>query len=141
MNQPILTTKGTNKAYLITNLLPNFFIIALGFFLIDKGEEMWWKAADYNYAALIAFAIALISTFIDVYHSTCFAEVYSDKIVGKGIQNFQVVDFNFTYEQITNITYTGPKLYIEIVGSKYKIITNEKTSKEIFDYYTQNIRK
>ena len=80
---------------------------------------------------------AIVNFLIKLSFSTSYANVYADKIIGKGIQQFVIKDFNLNYKQIIDISYTGRAIRISTAGGEYKIISNTQKAKEIFDYYNQ----
>lgn len=141
MNRIVMTTKKTNIVFLVISLLTSLAFVFLGVFLMDLSDQTWGQnAATLKTTAIIAWVMSLIYLLVDISFATSYADVYEDRIVGKGIQQLVVRDFNLDYGQITDISCTGRNLYISTPGGKYKIITNAPKAKEVFDYYNQTVK-
>lgn len=139
--QKLLTTKGTNTQSIvgacISALVDVVFIIWLCVFFSDLSDYQLKKMTG-----VLIFEILIIlamSLFTVRQFGICqsYVDVYEDRMEGKAIQNgFQIREFRLRYDQISNITYRGLSVYIDTPGGKYRILTNARTAKEIFELYS-----
>lgn len=140
MNNIVYTTKKTNVAYLIAGIVESLVYAGIGIYCLQLKEDMLssWQF-DYANTLGIASVFSFISAFINLLYklmsSSTFADIYCDKIVGKGLRQLIATDFDLSFQQITDISYTGRFLNINTAAGKYKIVTNAKRAKEIFDHY------
>lgn len=81
------------------------------------------------------FIFAFINLLYKLMVSSTFANIYSNKIVGKGLQQLTVKDFDLSFMQVTDISCTGRFLDINTAAGKYKVVTSANLAKEIFHYY------
>lgn len=144
MSEPIITTKNTNAAYLIAGLIESLLYVGIGMYCLELRKDFIasWRfsyADTMNTCAILLFIFGAINFLYKLIASTSFADVYSSKIVGKGLQQFVVKDFDLNFSQVTDISCTGRFLNINTPAGKYKIVTNANRAKEVFDYY--NTRK
>lgn len=148
MEQPIITTNGTNQASKLSAklsaLLPIIFAIAIFSFFRGQLEPypkyVQEKILEDCAGLIIISAISFLALSMFVIYqfliTTSYVNVYADRMEGKGIQNvIQVVDFKLSYSQITSVTSMGNSVYINTPGGKYRILTDAKTAAEIFAYY------
>lgn len=140
MNNVIITTKKTNLVFLITSLAGALLTVVIGFQFVELAEEatsrwMFSTADKFENLAVLLFVLAGVEVGFALLESTTFADVYSDRIVGKGMHWLKVMEFDLTYDQITNISCRGMYLYINVSGERYRITTSVNRAKEIFDYY------
>ncbi|MDD7653018.1 MAG: hypothetical protein SOY32_05320 [Candidatus Faecousia sp.] len=141
MNRIVMTTKKTNIAFLASSLISSLLFFGLGIYLMNLSDRAWGQnATTLKTAAVTLWIVALVHILVDISFATSYADVYEDRIVGKGIQQLFVREFNLDYGQITDISCTGGRLYISTPGGKYKIITNAAKAKEVFDYYNHAIK-
>lgn len=140
MNKLIMTTKKTNTAYLIAGLIESLLYAGIALYCLQLKEDMIveWRfsyADTLNTCAIVLFFFAAINFLYKLSASTSYADVYSNKIAGKGIQLFAVKDFDLNFDQVTDISCTGRFLNINTPAGKYKVITNAACAKEIFEHY------
>lgn len=137
-----LSTKKTNILYLIIGLVSFVIDIALYAYCMQLSDELHsrWKFDSAETMATIGCIILFFGLVTFAYYMLgfrTFADVYSDRIVGKGMQHFIVKDFDLSYSQITDVSFSGQMLYINTAGGKYKIVTNAQRAKEVFEYCNQ----
>ena len=138
MNHLILTTQKTNKAYVVAGLIESLIYFGIGMYFLPLSEKTHGKNASTLVTATSVMCIVAIINFLNkLSFSTSYVNVYTDKILGKGIQQLVVRNFELNYKQINDISYTGRTIRIATSGGEYKIITNAEKAKEIFDYYNQ----
>lgn len=141
MNRIVMTTKKTNLAFLVSSLISSLLFVGVGIYLMNLSDQTWGQnAATLQTGAVTIWIVTLVYTLVEISFATSYADVYEDRIVGKGIQQFFVREFNLDYGQITDVSCTGGRLFISTPGGKYKIITNVAKAKEVFDYYNQAIK-
>ena len=63
-------------------------------------------------------------------------DVYADRFIGKGMQNFSLLSFNIKFEEINNISIEKAFwIHIHTSGGTYKIMTDKNTATKVFNYY------
>ncbi|MBQ2887946.1 MAG: hypothetical protein IJE29_03365 [Firmicutes bacterium] len=150
MENPIITTKKTSILYLANQIPKDIAFVIIGIFcqsMVERLRYNWEFSAANNMgtAAELCFIVACLSFTYHVMVSQTVAEVYSDKIVGKGMQKLSVKSFDLRYDQITEISTskgllnveTGSCVFLVIntSGNEYKIITTPDRAKEIMEHY------
>lgn len=148
MEKPILTTRETNKASklsaIISGIIDVVFVIFVWNFFKSKMDALpaymhddFMKEMFGTIAVLAVMAcLALIYTAYQFMICRSYVDVYEDRLVGRGIQNgYQLLDFDLSYDKITNITCSGIHLFIHTPGGKYKIVTNVQTAGEVFQFF------
>ena len=150
MENPIITTRKTGMLYLANQIPNDIAFLVIGIFCLSRVEPLrynWeFSAADtMNTIAILCFFLAFLSFTYHIMVYKTVADVYSDKIVGKGLQKLAVKSFDLRYDQITEITTskgllnieTGACVFVVIntTGSEYKIITTPDRAKEIMEHY------
>lgn len=139
--QKLLTTKGTNTSSIVSAcicaLADIVFIIWLCVFFSDLSDYQLKKMTGVLLVAILGATVMVLFTVRQFALCRSYVDVYEDRLEGRAIQNgFQIIEFRLRYDQITNITYMGVSVYIHISGGKYRIITNARTAKEIFELYS-----
>ncbi len=144
MNRVVITTKKSNKAYLIAGILVAVLFAGFAMYLnsyignMSSFELAFSKtASSISTCVTILYIVAFVELMWTILCAMSYADVYEDKIVGKGMEKLNLRDFHLDYSQITDISYSGLNLYISTVGGKYKIITNAVKAKEVFNYYNK----
>ena len=75
-------------------------------------------------------------TVINYINGSTYVDVYKDRLVGKGIQNFSSLDFNIKITELNNISVEkGFWLHINTTSGKYKVMTNKDTAAKVYNYY------
>ena len=150
MNQPVLSSRSTSGA----NLLSGFLSLGIDFVvffwlgsLADKMEESWKfsEAEDTRTMAIILLGVGLVYFVYNVMQSKTYADVYPDRICGKGLQNFMLKEYDLRFDQIVEIsqskgflncgTGSGVYLVVTTMGGKYNILTKPACAKEIMEYF------
>lgn len=140
MNNVKLTTKKTGMTHLIVGIIESLVFAGIGFYCLRSVDVLKaaWKmgAADTaNTAGSLFLLIAFINLMYALLVNASYADVYGDKIVGKGIQMIALKDFDLNFNQISDISCSGQFLSINTPAGKYKVVTNASRAKEIFEYY------
>ena len=149
-NRLILTTKGTNWMQLIFYLLSCIIIISMPIayhlelndslsHYSDYARELFWEEKGGNVLLVYAiFFIPDIFIILELLNCRAYVNVYEDRMEGRGIQGFyHIMDFNLKYDKIVNVSREKACLFIHTSNGKYKIYTDFKTGKQIFDYFAE----
>lgn len=156
--QRVLTTKKTNLGYLIPNLVVDVLIDGgLAGFCYMRGAELY---ASYWYrnegealqkVAIMFFLLGLLSALYHVMIFRTFADVFTDRIAGTGMQGIQSKSFALRFDQISDISTskgilnleTGACTFLVIntPAGNYKIITTEARANEIIEYYSNAVNR
>ena len=146
MNNLIMSTQNTATKYKnvrivlgIASVLTGIIAFCLYAFLKEEYES------DISKGAMLLVFVALyfiISGFIEfikyINYGQTFLDVYADRFIGKGIQNFGVLSFNFKREEIKIISVEkGFLLHIQTNSGTYKVMTNNDTATKILNYYNE----
>lgn len=135
----ILSTKGTNSKYkngaiingVITMILG---VLIIGFYCFASSKTSDSKLIVLMLVGLFFLAEGLITMCIKILFSKSFVEIYQDRMKGKGIQNFNVMDFDLDNGKITGVTTDKQFIFINTTAGTYKIISDKKTAQKVFDY-------
>lgn len=156
--RPVLTTRKTNKRYLIPNLISDIlFDVGLAVFLYMRGSklyESYWYRSEGEVLQRIAAAFFLLGLLSALYHtmiSRTYADVFMDRIVGSGMQGIQTKSFILRFNQISGISTskgilnieTGACVFLVINTSSgnYKVITTEERANSIIEHYLNVINR
>lgn len=150
MNKAIISTKGTTKALAISALVTfgmglAFFIGAL-FFVVSKinsypsyildrvGGKLFGIVAVFGVLLIVDMLIAAAP----LLRSKTYVDVFEDHLEGMGMQQgLKLINFKLSNDKIVNVTCNGVDIYIHTNGEKYRVTTDVKTAKEIFDHYNK----
>ena len=143
MSSVILSTRDTNGKYVkmavtvaILTCLLGIAIMVAGFFLMGESDE-----GVLIICPLIGAVMILEGIFTGIIRkriAESYADIYDERIVGTGIQNLSVLDFNFRFDQIINISTENANIYIYTNSGKYQIVSNKETAMSVFNYYHTN---
>ena len=89
---------------------------------------------------LLLLGDGVITMVMKGFFASSYIDIYEDRVEGKGIQNFNVLQFSVRYSEINNITTEGIFIHIHTTSGTYKIISNKETATEVFTYYNQMMR-
>ena len=155
MHNPILTTRKTSTGKLISDLISAGIGIAVAFWLFKQIHklESRWMFSEANTIEKLASVILVITLIDFLYHLMQFktyADVYQERIVGKGIQKIALQSFDLRFDQIVDISRSKGFLNIEsgnsvflmvnTAGGSYKIVTKPDRANEIVEFYRKNKR-
>lgn len=156
MNNPILTTRKTSTGKFVANLFGDGIGVAIAiwcFKQVDKLER-YWKFSEAKAIEKLAIVMLMLSAVEFLYHLMLFstyADVYEDRIAGKGIEKFVVQStFDLRFDQIVSISqnkgFLNTKsdknafLMINTAAGSYKISTTAERANEIMEFYLKNKR-
>ncbi len=150
--QLLVTTKKTNTGYLVSNMLGDGLFLGLAVFFYMRGTDLvdsYWYRKDGEAVLTLALALAMCGFLSLLYHvmvSRAYADVFTDRIVGMGMQGIQCKSFDLRWNQITGISISKGFLNIESGGGvfliintsagNYKIITTEVRAKKVTEIYS-----
>lgn len=149
MEHHILSTKGAGRKYLVSKLIGDIIFAGIGFFFLSKVETLQnnWQfslAETASKSATVFFLLALLFATYHIMIATTVAELYDDKIVGKGLQKIMLKDFHLRFEQITEIattkgvlmeTATCVFLAINTASGEYKVLATPEAAAKIRDHF------
>lgn len=128
MNNPILTTRKTSTEKFIGDLISAVIFVIIGL----------WFSWPFLLLALIDF----------LYHwmqFNTYADVYQDRIIGKGMQKIAQQSFDLRFDQIVDMSQSkgflnlgsgnGVFLVINTAGGSYQIVTKPDRANEIMEFY------
>lgn len=153
---PVLTTLGTNKAYVIFHSCSTVLCILLAIYVINYGSELYasfWYRDEGTALVGMGWMFILLNIIEFVYHlfvSQTYCDVFPDRIKGEGMQTFQHKSFNLQYQNVTSICMSGgflgmaaaPGVYLVVstpTGS-YKVLTSKACAETILEYYTSQAK-
>ncbi len=144
MKRVIISTKKSNTAFLIIGVTGALVFAGAGMYFSSYVSKMNPYMAAFSKTASTAstcatllYIVAFVEFLWTILSAMSYADVYEDKIVGKGLEKFNLRDFHLDYSQITDVSYSGLNLFISTTSGKYKIITNAVKAKQVFDYYNK----
>ena len=140
MGEILFTTKKTNMAYLIYGIIESLIFAGIGIYFLSLRDNLisaWnYSAAETMQTCSTVFLIlAAVNVMYKAMSSATFADVYNDKIVGKGIQKLAFKEFDLDYQQISDISVSHNYLSINTAAGTYKVVASQARSKEIFAFY------
>ncbi len=144
MNDVIISTKNTNTKYKNTGIVCAILMCVLGFLVLCGYFFLSSHSSDDSLIIVLLLGFfmigdGIITATLRHINASSYVDIYKDRIIGKGIQNFSPLDFNIKFEHIDNISVEGIWLHIHTNSGTYKIMTNEETAKKVFNYYTELI--
>lgn len=144
MNNPILTTRQTNKTFklsaVISGIADVVFVVLIWTFFKSRmdalpqymHDDFLKEAAGAIVLLTILIGAAVIYTAYQFLICRSYVDVYEDRMRGMGIQDrFHLLDFDLSRDKITNVTSSGIYVFIHTPGGKYKIVTNAVTAQEV----------
>lgn len=142
MNDVIISTKNTNTKYKNTGIVCAVLMCVLGFLILCGYFFLRSHSSDDTLIAVLLLGLffigdGIITATLRYINASSYVDIYSDRLVGKGIQNFSPLDFNLKFEQIGNISVEGIWIHIHTNSGTYKVMTDKNTATEIFNYYTE----
>lgn len=142
MNNVIISTKNTNTKYKNTGIACAVLMCVLGFLVLCGYFFLSSHSSDDTLIVVLLLGIFLIgdgiiTATLRYINASSYVDIYQDRVIGKGIQNFSPLDFNLKFEQIDNVSVEGIWVYIHTNSGNYKVMTDKKTATEIFNYYNQ----
>lgn len=164
MNDMLLTTRNTSKGKFISDMIGVgigfivLFCLALyNFSMADKAEDLWKFSAaeDLRSAGVALMFVAFVGSILEFayyfLHFQTYADVYQDRIVGKGIEKFVVqASFDLRFDQIMDVSQNkgflnagagkNAFLVINTTGGSYKISTTAQRADEIMAFFQQHRR-
>lgn len=158
MNHTILTTRNTTKKWFFSKRISVAIEAGVGvlimMWLFKKADELEsvWRFSDANEVGSLAVQLGFVTLVIVVLEAayyymqyTSYADVYQDRIAGKGMQTLMLKDFDLRFDQIVNISQnngflsagTEKNVFLEIntVGGNYKIRTTADCAREIMEFF------
>lgn len=152
MNGPIITTNGTNSASKLSAIISGILNVVFAIFIISFFSkkmdavptsiraDVLSKMTGWIIILTVLWCAMVVYTVYQLSICRSYVDVFEDRVVGRGICNvYQVLDFSIPRNQITNVTYMKHFVFISHAGSRYKIITDAKTAKIIFDYFNGGV--
>ena len=139
----IMSTKNTNTARKNAGIVTSVLTAISGIFVI----AFYVYANERTYSDSVVFLLLLglfligdgiVMAAINCINGSTYVDVYKDRIVGKGIQNMNVQNFNIRIEQVNNITVEGFWIHIHTNIGSYKVMTDKNTATDIFNYYIES---
>lgn len=141
----ILSTKNTNKQYkrgiISAIVLSVLGIIIMGIYCFFRSKSSADELILIFLAGLFLLGDGIITATFKYLFSKSYMDMYTDRIEGKGIQGFSVLDFSVNLNQVLNISTEGIFIKIDTNCGTYKIISDKVTAKKVFDYYCQNMKQ
>lgn len=161
MNHTIFTTRNTSKGRFVQNMIgvaiSTIFLYWCAMRMAktaDELERLWRfsEAESVGTSAIMLIVVATVSAVLEtLYHMMHFkshADVYQDRIVGKGIQKIALQDFDLRLDQIVDISQTkgflnvgkdkNTFLVINTASGGYKISTTVDCASQIMEFYRKN---
>lgn len=150
MQSKILTTKNSNKVYLVSQIISDILYVALGIFCMQRVESLrdhWqFKAAEsMSTFATLLFIFAFISIIYHLMVASTIAEMRNNKITGKGLQAITLKSFDLRFDQISGISTskgilnleTGKCVYLIVntTSGNYKVIASPEQAEEMIAYF------
>ncbi|MBR0360258.1 MAG: hypothetical protein IIX21_04020 [Clostridia bacterium] len=141
MNNVIMSTKNTATTYKNTCIVLAVVSIVMGIvalcfygFLSENYES---NGTILLLLIGLYFVVDGIIKFLKNYISgQTYFDVYADRFIGKGMQNFSLLSFNIKFEEINNISIEKAFwIHIHTSGGTYKIMTDKNTATKVFNYY------
>ena len=142
MNNVIISTKNTNTKYKNTGIVCAALTGAIGFLILCGYFFLSSHSSDDTLIVVLLLGLFLIgdgiiTATLRYINASSYVDIYKDRVIGKGIQNFSPLDFNLKFEQIGNISVEGIWVHIHTNSGGYKVMTDKKTATEIFNYYNE----
>ncbi len=142
MNDVIISTKNTNTKYKNTGIVCAVIIGVIGFLILCGYFFLSSHSSDDTLIVVLLGGLffigdGIITATLRYINASSYVDIYKDRVIGKGIQNFSALDFNLKFEQIGNISVEGIWVHIHTNSGNYKIMTDKKTATEIFNYYNE----
>lgn len=156
--KPILTTRKTNKIYMITELLSDCIITAgLSSFILIRADELYasyWYRSEGEVLRRVGFILLFFGFLSMCYHvmvSRTYVDIFEDHISGSGMQGIQCKSFKLRFDKIADLSVSkgflnlescgGAFLVINTAAGAYKVITTDARAKEIMEYYSQVVNR
>ena len=140
MDNVIISTKNTNTKYKNTGIARAVLIclvgilILCGCFFLDS-HSSGGSLTVLLLLGLFLFCDGIITAILRFINASSYVDIYSDRLVGRGIRNFSPLDFNLKSVQVTGISVVGIRIHIHTAAGTYKIMTNKETAAKIAEYY------
>lgn len=140
MDNVIISTKNTNTKYKNTGIARAVLIylvgilIVCGCFFLDSHSSGGSLTVPLL-LGLFLFCDGIITAVLRFINASSYVDIYSDRLVGRGIRNFSPLDFNLKSVQVTGISVVGIRIHIHTAAGTYKIMTNKETAAKIAEYY------
>lgn len=140
MDNVIISTKNTNTKYKNTGIASAVLIclvgilIVCGCFFLDS-HSSGGSLTVLLLLGLFLFCDGIITAVLRFINASSYVDIYSDRLVGRGIRNFSPLDFNLKSVQVTGISVVGIRIHIHTAAGTYKIMTNKETAAKIAEYY------
>lgn len=150
MDKAIISTKGTTKALVMSGLvsLGTGLVIFIGIlcFVVNKINSypsyVMNRVSGKLFGVVAILGVLLIVDMliaaVPILKSKTYVEVFENHMEGMGMQQgLKLMNFKLSNEKITNVTCNGMDIYIHTNGGKYRVTSDVKTAKEVFDYYNK----
>lgn len=140
MDKVIISTKNTNTKYKNTGITRAVLIclvgilIVCGCFFLDS-HSSGGSLTMLLLLGLFLFCDGIITAVLRFINASSYVDIYSDRLVGRGIRNFSPLDFNLKSVQVTGISVVGIRIHIHTAAGTYKIMTNKEIAAKIAEYY------
>lgn len=150
MRKPVFTTQKTNIGYLVSSLMSDIIFVVIGIVCSQKAADLraYWRfdeAESMGLLSTMCFIVALLSFVYHIMVSATCADIYSNGIIGKGLQGITLKNFKLRLENITNISSSkgflnmesgsGVFLMIDTDHGSYKVITTADCAGKITNYW------
>ena len=140
MNNTIITTKGTATARKKAGITLSILMILVGilvfaFYIYASEHTRDDSVILILFMALFLMGDGIVMTAIHYLNGSTYVEILEDRFVGKGLQNFNLQDFNIKLEQISNVTVEGIWIHIHTNIGNYKVMSNKDVASKVFNYY------
>ena len=150
MDKAIISSKGSTKALAVSALVSLgvglvIFIGILGF-VVNKINSYpsymlgWVSGKLYGIVLMLGvlLVVDILLAAVPLLRSKTYVEVFEDHMEGMGMQQWlKLMNFKLSNDKITNVTCNGLDIYIYTNGGKYRVTTDVKTAKAVFDYYNR----
>ena len=116
------------------------FIATVGFFfVVDVYPEFKAVGIILLVSGLYFLIVEGIVKFITMsINGSTYVEVYEDRFAGTGVSGFKALNFDIKFDKVSNLSVERKFwLHIHTSGGTYKIMANEKTAAQVFEYFNQ----
>ena len=140
MDNVIISTKNTNTKYKNMGIICAVLIclvgilIICGCFFLDSPSSVG-SLPVLLLPGLFLLCGGIITAVLSRINASSYVDIYSDRLVGRGIRNFSPLDFNLKSAQVTGISVGGIRIHIHTAAGTYKVMTNKETAAKIAEYY------
>lgn len=152
MNQPIHTTKGTNKSYIAMNIVFDTLLYGyLGIWLINQARKLsgsFFLRSTASKLYVCAFVVLGFLFVLVIYHaSVCatYLEIFEGRMAGSGLNGWQRQSFDLKMDQIVSLSsstgflgvQSSPGVFLIVSTSvgNYKVITTKERAAELVSYF------